>query len=126
MEYDTIAYLYPHKDENALKAIKADPRHKPPRLERPPPRLERPPPRLERPPPRLERRRTRYSRGERESTEPPENQGASTLDYLPYLEITFSDIPRTNRGLMFGSNPNCDVVLDDEGISNVHFSLAFD
>ncbi|KAM3549222.1 hypothetical protein MY1884_008837 [Beauveria asiatica] len=83
MEYDTIAYLYPHKDENALKAIKADPRHKPPRLERPPPRLER--------------RRTRYSRGERESTEPPENQGASTLDYLPYLEITFSDIPRTNR-----------------------------
>ncbi|KAM3516793.1 hypothetical protein NHJ13051_009578 [Beauveria bassiana] len=105
MEYDTIAYLYPNNDENALKAIKADPRHMPPRLKRPP---------------------TRYSRGERESTEPPENQGASALDYLPYLEITFSDIPRTDRGLIFGSNPNCDVFLDDKGISNVHFSLTFD
>ncbi|ATY65352.1 camk kinase [Cordyceps militaris] len=106
MENDTIAYLYPHNDENASEAIEADLRHMPPRLERP---------------------RTRYSRGERESTEPPENhEGASALDYLPYLEITFSDIPRTDRGLIFGSNPNCDVLLDHKGISNVHFSLTFD
>ncbi|EGX88256.1 protein kinase [Cordyceps militaris CM01] len=106
MENDTIAYLYPHNDENAFSAIMADPRHMPARLERP---------------------CTQYSRGERESTEPPENhEGASALDYLPYLEITFSDIPRTDRGLIFGSNPNCDVSLNRKGISNVHFSLTFD
>ncbi|KAJ4311316.1 hypothetical protein N0V84_010521 [Fusarium piperis] len=109
MEHDTIAYLYPYNDENApkaIEAIEADPRYMPPRLAQPP--------------------RTRYSRGERESTEPLENQGASTLDYLPYLEITFSGIPRTERGLIFGSNPNCDVVLSHQTISNVHFSLTFD
>ncbi|KAK7403872.1 hypothetical protein QQX98_010376 [Neonectria punicea] len=88
-----------------MEVIEADPRHMPPRLERP---------------------RTRYSRGERELTEPLENQDASALDYLPCLEIRFSDIPRTDRGFIFGSNPNCDVFLDDKAISNVHFSLTFD
>ncbi|RMJ03713.1 hypothetical protein CDV36_014762 [Fusarium kuroshium] len=110
MEHDIIAYLYPHGSGfivgNASKAIEASPRYVPPRLSQPP--------------------RTRYSRGERESTEPPENQGASALDYLPYLEITFSDIPRTDRGLIFGSNPHCDVFLNYQGVSNIHFSLTFD
>ncbi|KPM39123.1 hypothetical protein AK830_g7448 [Neonectria ditissima] len=110
MEHDIIAYLYPHGSgftvRNASRAIEASPRYVPPRLAQPP--------------------RTRYSCGERESTEPPEDQGASALDYLPYLEITFSDIPRTDRGLIFGSNPNCDVLLDEKAISNVHFSLTLD
>ncbi|RMD43974.1 hypothetical protein DV735_g1087, partial [Chaetothyriales sp. CBS 134920] len=110
MEHDIIAYLYPHglgaMGEKALEAIEASPRYVPPRRAQP--------------------TRTRYSRGERESTEPPEDQGTSALDYLPCLEITFSDIPRTDRGLIFGSNPNCDVFLDEKAISKVHFSLTFD
>ncbi|KID88160.1 protein kinase, partial [Metarhizium majus ARSEF 297] len=57
---------------------------------------------------------------------PPENPGASALDYLPSLVIRFSDVPRTNKGLVFGSNPNCDVVLKIQGVSNIHFSLTFD
>ncbi|KND93130.1 hypothetical protein TOPH_02411 [Tolypocladium ophioglossoides CBS 100239] len=77
-------------------------------------------------PPRLRRSRPRYGRRERESTEPPDDQGASALDYLPCLEVKFSDIPRTDRGLVFGYNPNCDVVLPHQGISNYHFSLTFD
>ncbi|RSM19221.1 hypothetical protein CDV31_001897 [Fusarium ambrosium] len=81
-------------------------------------------------PPRLAQpsrtRHSRRSRRERESTEPPENAGASELDYLPTLVVRFSDAPRTKKGLVFGSNPNCDVVLDIQGVSNVHFSLTFD
>ncbi|ENH66013.1 hypothetical protein FOC1_g10001135 [Fusarium oxysporum f. sp. cubense race 1] len=76
--------------------------------------------------PRLERPRTQFNRGERESTQPLETWNVSALDYLPYLEITFNDIPRTNRGFLFGYNPYCDVVLPNQGISGTHFSLTFD
>jgi len=104
---DIIAYLYPHKvfGEKELEVIESNSRYVPPRLQHPQPR---------------------YSRRERESTEPPENQGASPLDYLPCLVVRFSDVPRTDRGLIFGSNPHCDVVLNIRGISNAHFSLTFD
>ncbi|KAH8656455.1 protein kinase [Ilyonectria robusta] len=106
---DTIAYLYPHGFgavvKRASKAIEANPRYVPPRLQP---------------------TEDRYSRRERESTEPPETQGGSALDILPCLVVGFSDVPRTNRGLIFGSNPNCDVFLDYQGISNCHFSLTFD
>lgn len=104
---DIIAYLYPHADvgKGASDAVEASSRYMPPRLKR---------------------TQSRYIRGERESTEPPEVQGASSLDYLPCLGLRFSDVPRTVRGLVFGYNPNCDVVLNYQGISNCHVSLTFD
>lgn len=106
MENDIIAHIYPHNDNKwASKAIEANRCHRRPRLERP---------------------RTQFNRGERESTQPLETWNVSAFDYLPYLEITFSDIPRTNRGLLFGYNPYCDVVLPNQGISGTHFSLTFD
>ncbi|KAK1657740.1 kinase-like domain-containing protein [Colletotrichum godetiae] len=62
----------------------------------------------------------------RESTEPLQDPGLSALDYLPRLLIGFSDIPRTDKGLIFGSNKNCDIQLPFPGVSNIHFSLTFD
>ncbi|KAM3456385.1 hypothetical protein MY3296_001664 [Beauveria thailandica] len=114
MEHDIIAYLYPHNDHDSsvTEAIEGSPRYRPPRLAQP--SRTRP------------GRHGRRNRGERESTEPPENPGASALDYLPCLVVRLGDVPRTNKGLVFGSNPNCDVVLRGKGVSNVHFSLTFD
>ncbi|KAF5018843.1 hypothetical protein F66182_9172 [Fusarium sp. NRRL 66182] len=110
MEHDIVARLYPHGfgivGKRASNAIKANSRYVPPLLAQP--------------------SLTRYSRHERESTEPPDNPGASALDYLPYLVVRFSDVPRTDKGLVFGSNASCDVLLDYRGVSGVHFSLTFD
>lgn len=113
MEHDVIAYLYPHNDsrKRAFKAIEANSRYAPPLLQ---PTEDRP-----------ARHRSRDHR-DRESTEPPDNPGASALDYLPSLAIRFGDAPRTERGLIFGSNPRCDVVVRARGVSNFHFSLTFD
>ncbi|KAG5787120.1 hypothetical protein H9Q69_013809 [Fusarium xylarioides] len=113
MEHEIIARLYPHNDSKkwASNAIEENPRHAPPLLQ---PGRDQP------------ARRRRRSRRERGSTEPPENPGASALDYLPSLVVRFGDAPRTDRGLIFGSNPKCDVVLDYQGVSNIHFSLTFD
>ncbi|KAF5024768.1 hypothetical protein F66182_3146 [Fusarium sp. NRRL 66182] len=113
MEHDIIARLYPHNDSKkwASNAIEENPRHAPPLLQ--PVRDQ----------PNSRRRRSRRERG---STEPPENPSASALNYLPSLVVRFGDAPRTNRGLIFGSNPKCDVVLDYQGVSNVHFSITFD
>lgn len=104
---DIIAYVYPHgvRSEVASKAIETSSRCVGPRIQS---------------------SRSRYNRGERQSTEPPESQGASDLDYLPCLMIRFSEIPRTDHGLVFGSNNMCDIVLDTQGMSNCHFSLTFD
>ncbi|KAI1073382.1 protein kinase [Whalleya microplaca] len=77
-------------------------------------------------PPRLQPIEHQYGRCERGSTEPPENLGASALDSLPCLVVRCSDIPRTDRGLIFGSNKRCDVVVAIQRISSVHFSLTFD
>ncbi|KAI0009525.1 kinase-like domain-containing protein [Xylariaceae sp. FL0662B] len=106
-DMDVIAYLYPYNDDSqrATKVIEANSRYVPPRLER---------------------TEDRYIRHERESTEPLENTGDSALDYEPCLEVRFSNTPRTDKGLIFGYHPKCDVVLPYQGISNVHFSLTFD
>lgn len=110
---DIFALIYPHGagtvGEKASKAIKANPRYVPPRLAQP-----------------SRARRRRRDRRERESTEPLQNPGVSPLDYLPSLSVGLGDNPRSDQGLIFGSNPNCDVFLDIDGISNVHFSLTFD
>ncbi|KGQ09830.1 Serine/threonine-protein kinase RAD53 [Beauveria bassiana D1-5] len=111
MESDIIAYIYPDGAHinRAKDVIKANRHCVPPRL--------------------IEVRHSHCRRGddrERQSTEPPEDSGASSLDYLPSLVVRLSDIPRTDKGLLFGSNPNCDVVMNYPGVSNIHFSLTFD
>ena len=95
---DIVAYLYilPETVPAALGALKSSSRYVPPRLKPSP-------------------------------TEPTKNGGASSsLGHLPCLVVKFSDIPRTNRGLVFGSNEYCDVVVDVKGMSQCHFSLTFD
>ncbi|KAF4416018.1 protein kinase [Fusarium austroafricanum] len=111
MEPDIIAYLYPHNDylRNVINVITANPRYTPPRI-----MLSS-----------CARHSRRYGR-ELESTEPPENSDDSELDYLPCLVVRLGDVLRTDKGLVFGSNPNCDVVLPLKGVSNFHFSLTFD
>ncbi|KND91709.1 Serine/threonine-protein kinase par-1 [Tolypocladium ophioglossoides CBS 100239] len=65
-----------------------------------------------------------YGRYDRAPTEPPEDD--NDLD-MSYLEIKFSDIPRTSHGIVFGCDPDSDVVLPNlKGISKHHFSLIFD
>ncbi|KAH7010914.1 uncharacterized protein B0I36DRAFT_370180 [Microdochium trichocladiopsis] len=107
---DIIAYIYPHGSgndfERANAVITASPRRLAPRLIQP--------------------TIAEHSRQQRASTEPPEDLDASTLHYLQRLQVKFTNIPRTDKGLLFGSNPNCDVVLPYKGVSNIHFSLTFD
>lgn len=65
-------------------------------------------------------------RGSRESTQEPEEQHPDTL---PYLELRFSQPPRTSSGLVFGTDENvCDVVLPGKkslGFSRRHFALTY-
>ncbi|PWI64954.1 hypothetical protein PCL_08405 [Purpureocillium lilacinum] len=64
-----------------------------------------------------------YGRHNRAATEPPEDDDPS----MPYLEIKFSDPPRTSHGIVFGCDLDSDVVLPNiKGLSGHHFSLTFD
>ncbi|KAF0318441.1 hypothetical protein GQ607_014359 [Colletotrichum asianum] len=104
---DIIAQLYPvaNVGERTTKAIKASSRYAPPLVEI---------------------TEQHYDRNERQSTEPPVEPSASAYDYLPRLELRFSDIPRTSHGVVVGSDPECDFVLPYRGISSRHFCLTFD
>ncbi|OAQ89056.1 protein kinase [Purpureocillium lilacinum] len=69
----------------------------------------------------------KYGRQGRATTEPPEESNVPAHLDMPRLEINFSDIPRTSHGIVFGCDPDSDVVLPNlKGISNHHFSLTFD
>ncbi|KFH48245.1 Inhibitor of nuclear factor kappa-B kinase subunit beta-like protein [Hapsidospora chrysogenum ATCC 11550] len=106
---DIVAYLYilPETVPAALDVLKSSSRYVPPRQK--------------------PSRPSQHSRRQRQSTEPPEDEGASSsLGHSPCLVVKFSDIPRTNRGLVFGSNEYCDVVVNVKGMSQCHFSLTFD
>lgn len=65
---------------------------------------------------------TPYNRNERERTEPPEETDGPQL----CAEIRFSNIPRTGRGVLIGSDPDCDIVVPRKGISLRHISITFD
>jgi hypothetical protein len=110
---DLIARLYTNEniDDYELKAIQTSSHYVPPPLQRPRPRVLR-------------------GRGERERTEPPEEpeqSNSSAHHYKPCLEIRFSDIPRGPHGVVFGWDPNSDVVLPALlGVSYHHFTLTFD
>jgi hypothetical protein len=80
-------------------------------------------------PPKVARQETpkiRFSRSARESTEPPQTSKHEDPDTLPYLELRFSDVPRTSSGLVFGFERTCDIVLPKmPGISKRHFALTY-
>jgi serine/threonine-protein kinase Chk2 len=65
------------------------------------------------------------SRTSREST--VESQGGDELEGLPYLELRFSQLPRSSSGFVFGtSKATSDVVLPGwPGISRNHFALTY-
>ena len=68
----------------------------------------------------------RPAQGERAKTEPPSRDFPDD-DYEDCIEMRFSKPPRSRLGLIFGKNPNCDIVLpNSNGISNRHFALTFD
>lgn len=68
-----------------------------------------------------------YGRYDRAATELPDDDNATAHLDMPHLEIKFSDIPRTSHGIVFGCDPDSDVVLPNlKGISKHHFSLTFD
>lgn len=69
---------------------------------------------------------TRIRRG-RGSTEPPDHRDVPDHDYLPCIEARFSDVPQSHRGIIFGTDPDSDVVLPNcIGIGYHQFSLTFD
>ena len=74
--------------------------------------------------PRLQRPKERdYTR--RQSTESSEESVSSGYD-KPYIELWFNDIPKSHHGIVFGSDPRCDVALFSSGISYHHFIFIFD
>ncbi|KAI0967874.1 hypothetical protein F4678DRAFT_482899 [Xylaria arbuscula] len=57
---------------------------------------------------------THQIRGARETTEPPENRGdGDNPDTLPYIELRFSDGPRTSSGFVLGKDPETGDIFDD-------------
>ncbi|KAH8747276.1 kinase-like domain-containing protein [Diaporthe sp. PMI_573] len=110
---DLIAWVYPYEDleyRYAQATIEASSQYMPPRV-------------APQEPPEIH-----WSRGARESTEPPERNANKddNLDTLPYLELRFSDVPRTSLGLVFGVDNTCDIALPQiPGISKRHFALTY-
>jgi FHA domain len=68
-----------------------------------------------------------YRRGERQPTEPPEICNVPEHCNEPCIELRLSNIPRSHHGLVFGTDPDSDVVLPNwKGIGYHHFTLTFD
>jgi len=64
------------------------------------------------------------SRTSREST--MEYQQSEDGGTLPYIELKFSQVPRTSLGLVFGRSARSDIVLPKlAGISSSHFALTY-
>ena len=106
---DLIARVYPYNDDLGYgkRAIEANWRHMPPML------------------PQEEEEQVAPSRSSRESTQSEED--LNDLDRLPYLELRFSDVPRTSSGLVFGTDSNIsDIVLPARPkISKRHIALTY-
>lgn len=113
---DLIARVYPYKERSphfARRAIESNWRCKPPRNPQQQQHQQEP--------------QSSSSRGTTpspESAPPPED-----LDELPYLELRFSDAPRTSSGLLFGTDGDvCDVILPKiqaAHLSRRHFALTY-
>ncbi|KAK3333491.1 kinase-like domain-containing protein [Cercophora scortea] len=116
-DQDLFARVYPFEDKKPLcyaqQAIETSSRYIPAKVA-----------------PQLETPKTQWSRGGRESTEPPEpnarRDAENTSDTVSHLELRFSGVPRTSSGLVFGTDPTCDIILPKvSGISKRHFALTF-
>lgn len=73
-------------------------------------------------------RETRSGSQSRESTAPLEDDTRGDTSF-PSLHLTFNPGPRGSRGLEFGTDPHCDIVLPklrNKKISRVHCALTFD
>jgi hypothetical protein len=71
--------------------------------------------------------RPAYLPGERQPTEPPETLTIPEHHYYPSIELRFSDVPKTHHGVIFGTDPECDVVLPNyRGVGYRHFTITFD
>ncbi|KJZ70539.1 hypothetical protein HIM_10083 [Hirsutella minnesotensis 3608] len=67
------------------------------------------------------------SRGDRELTEPTEETQVPAYLYRECLQFRFSHGPQTEAGLVFGWDPNSDIVLPHvSGVSFHHGALTFD
>lgn len=107
---DLIARVYSYGDfkKKILETIETSSRYVFPEVQPPEPR-----------PP--------YRCGERQLTEPPEDPSIAEHAYEPYIEVKLSDIPRSSHGIVFGTDPDSDVVLPNwKGIGYRHFTLTFD
>jgi hypothetical protein len=107
---DLIACLYPFEDNFGRAKIAIEELNKPRYI-----------------PARLSQPKVQYGRRDRVPTEEPEQHGAGPLDYLPRIELRFSQPPKTSHGFVFGWDENSDIVLPYiQGISFHHFALTFD
>ena len=61
----------------------------------------------------------------RQSKKPPEDS-VPFHHHKPYIEIRFSNIPRSRHDVVFDSNPRSDIAVFSQGISYHHFTLTFD
>ncbi|AEO71089.1 uncharacterized protein THITE_2123114 [Thermothielavioides terrestris NRRL 8126] len=115
---DIIAWVYPVGEAQKVDTVRyathtvvKNKRSRPPRRQRRPEALA----------PAL------LARSARETTPPPPAKSDQELEYLPYLELRFSDGPRTSAGFIFGKDPDLsDILLPSiQGISRRHFALTF-
>ncbi|KAK2595005.1 hypothetical protein QQS21_007259 [Conoideocrella luteorostrata] len=71
-----------------------------------------------------------YGRDDRETTEPPEqpvDKMRFEYDGRPFIEVRFSNVPRSSNGVIFGCSTKSDVILPNlKDLSHFHFSLTFD
>ncbi|SPQ20563.1 58b91467-99f2-4e1f-b778-eb56634c081b [Thermothielavioides terrestris] len=113
---DIIAWVYPVGEaqkqdtvQYATRTVKKSRWARPPRRQRPTP--------------------AQLPRDAREATVPlqDDEDDDRELEFLPYLELRFSDGPRTSAGFVFGKDPDVsDIVIPSiQGISRRHFALTF-
>ncbi|KAJ4308528.1 hypothetical protein N0V84_012046 [Fusarium piperis] len=104
---DIIALIYPHVDAfgAATRAIQASPFYNPPLMDP---------------------SQSSYDRDGDDSTQISNRLNVRLEDTLPFAKITFGYAPKTNRGILIGSSPSCDLVVREKGVSLSQISLTFD
>jgi serine/threonine-protein kinase Chk2 len=104
---DIVALIYPHVDVfgAATRAIEASSFYNPPLIDP---------------------SQSAYDTDEDDSTQISNHLNVRIEDTLPFAKITFDYAPKTNRGILIGSSPACDLVVRRKGVSSRHISLTFD
>lgn len=104
---DIVALIYPHVDVfgAATRAIEASSFYNPPLIDP---------------------SQSAYDTDEDDSIQISNHLNVRIEDTLPFAKITFDYAPKTNRGILIGSSPACDLVVRRKGVSSRHISLTFD